>query len=389
MILYSLAELGPAPELLPDLARLAQESESARNTVAASTRRFSSSHKTSWHGSWIWDLANGDSKAINDAFRPLLKNTSIDVRQTAASALATSLGDQADPGVFAVALELLKSDDDRILRLDGLELLQEAGTDMNDSGDSKALHASVNGVAPRPGLNAVRLGPYLNDTVAALAIVAHETSRQDLRLMASRLLDVLSPDFRNVNPHLADDLEQEDQMGAFQFQARSGNLTEAEMLDGLKRFPKAAPTVAEILARRGPDARKALPILQQTLVALTRPPDASGMDRMTYIHARQRLADAIQKIAPDLPKSIFTDNDVDSINEVLFDPVQRADPDRHQHVSAARKVAEWPTKGPFDVSPDQVRRLLEAMKEADLPTYNTLFTKLREIDPHFSEESSP
>ena len=95
----------------------------------------------------------------------------------------------------------------------------------------------------------------------------------------------------------------------------------------------------------------------------------------------------MQKLAPDRPKPIFGVNDVMALGRILRDPAAQADPARSQEVSDALKLAGWgpPTGvgGLFDVSPDEVRRLLAAMKNADAPTYNALVAKVKEIDPHF------
>lgn len=53
--------------------------------------------------------------------------------------------------------------------------------------------------------------------------------------------------------------------------------------------------------------------------------------------------------------------------------------------------AEWPgykSVGIFDVPPDEIHRLLVAMKAADAPTYEALVAKVKEIDPHFSNTAS-
>jgi hypothetical protein len=63
-----------------------------------------------------------------------------------------------------------------------------------------------------------------------------------------------------------------------------------------------------------------------------------------------------------------------------------ADPERAQKVSDARQSAEWPefkSVGNFDVPPEEIRRLLTAVKDADAPTYDALLAKVKEIDPHF------
>jgi hypothetical protein len=301
--------------------------------------------------------------------------------------LAYALGDQADAGVFPVAIELMKSGDDGFLRLEGMLILQAAGTDLSGP-------VTVdNGMRAKTGLGASRLGPYLNETVSALTEVANQTTRQDLRLQAARMLDVLSPDFRKNDPQKAEDLEREDQTAAFIFRVRTHQAAMSEILEGLKKYPKAAPAVGEILAGGGSatqkaDARQALGALGEALSALAPPNEASGGDRAEAIRARGELANAMQEIAPELPKPIFTGADVMAIHKILFDPAQRADPDRRQRVSAARAVAQWPTKGPCDVSPDQVRRLLAAVKDADASTHDALVAKVTEIDPHFSDTAT-
>jgi RNA polymerase sigma factor (sigma-70 family) len=383
LILYSLGLIHPSPQILPELARMIRENTNACRIISAAFNNFRSRRQSVLDGSWLWDIADGNSAILNDALTPLLQDPRPDVRRTAATALIYALGDEADPRVFPVVLELLKSGDDSILRLHGLMLLYHAGADL--SGTKEIAPYTGDGGRPRPRINASRLGKYLNDTVSALAEVARMTSREDLRLWASRILDVLSPDFRKDNPHRAAELEQEDETQAFTFKINTGQITIPEMLEGIKKFPKAAPAAGEYLVRRGSNSVAALPALAEALAALAPAPDSSGMDRANAIPTRERLANAMQKIAPDRPKPIFTYSDVTDLHKILFEPEMRADPDRRAKVSAARKLAEWPTHGPFDVSPEQVRRLLAAIKEADAPTYNALVAKVNEIDPHFSE----
>jgi hypothetical protein len=159
------------------------------------------------------------------------------------------------------------------------------------------------------------------------------------------MLDVLSPDFRKNNPQKAAEMEEQDQTDAFTFKVNSGQATLSEIMAGLKRFPKTAPTVAEFFSHDTSDeqkanAHKALAALGEALSALTPPPEASSFDRAQAIRERGRVADTMQKIAPELPKPIFTDRDVSTIYKILFEPAQRADPDRRARVSAARKLAE-------------------------------------------------
>jgi RNA polymerase sigma factor (sigma-70 family) len=363
LILYTLGQVRPSPEILPELARIVKENPSARHILSVTLNLFSSSHNGILGGNWLWAIADGNSKLLNSAFAPLLQDPNPEVRRTAAMSLVHALGDQADAGVFPVAIELLRSGDDNFLRVDGLSLLEEAAADLNSTG--KPTPRANDGIPAKPGLYAPRLGRYLNDTVAALGEVAYHTRRADLRLQASRMLDVLRPDFRKSDPQMAAELEQQDQSAGFAVKVQSGQATMPEILEGLKEFPKAAPAVGEFLVGRGSNAHQALAALGEALSSLRPPPEASGADRAEAIRMREGLANAMQKIAPELPKPIFTGSDVHSIMEILLDPAMRGESDRRERVSAARKLAEWPNLGPFDVSPDQVRRLLAAMNFSD------------------------
>jgi hypothetical protein len=228
----------------------------------------------------------------------------------------------------------------------------------------------------------------LNETLSALADAADHTTREDLRLAAAKMLDALVPEFRKVNPSAAE-LELQKQSDAFSLKVTSGGAPVPEVLEGLKKFPKTAPAIASYYARfMGSNAVELLPAFGEALSALAPSPEANKWDRTKAVNARQRLADAMQKIAPKLPKPIFTAMDTIAITRIMNDPAVQADPDRFQKVSDARKLGEWPDRrsiGLFDVSPDNIRRLLAAMKNADAPTYDALVAKVKEIDPHFPD----
>jgi hypothetical protein len=290
--------------------------------------------------------------------------------------LVSALGDQTDAAVFPVAAELLKSGDDSFLRVDGMSLLHGAARVPGSAGPPG-----------EPGLTAARLGPYFNEVVSALADAADHTKRETVRLAAAKMLDSLSPNFRKSNPALAADLEQQNQSDAFALKVTSGEATIPEVLEGLKKFPKAAPAIAGYYARTGSNVVELLPAFTEALSALAPPPDASLGDRTKAINARRLLADSMQKLAPELPKPIFTVADTIAIARIMRDPSVQADPERYQKVAAASQLAEWPAPGSglFDVSPDEVRRLLAAMKDADPPTYDALVAKVKETDPHFSD----
>lgn len=339
LILCALGEIGAAPEILPEVAQIVKEKPSASQIISRAAGTFSSDRQGVLGANWLWACADGDSTALNDAFRPLLQDGNPEVRRTAASCLANALRTEADTGVFPVVIELLRSGDDNTLRLQGLSLLAEA---------VEVPSRVIGGKLIKPSLNMARLGDGLTEIVAALTEVAAETKREDLRSEAWRLLDELNPDFRKDNPQIAATMEQKEQLVAFRAKVQSGQAAMPEMLDGIRRFPKAAPVVAEALVNRGSDARAALPALGEAMSLLAPLPDASAADRMAAIRAREQLAKAMQKIAPDLPTPLFTETDVRSIMGILTDPAVRADVNRRGRISAARKVAEWPVMGPSD-----------------------------------------
>jgi RNA polymerase sigma factor (sigma-70 family) len=383
IILYVLGQIGPAPEVLPEFARLMKENRSVSAIVYQATRQFFGVRRSMQAGGWLWAIANEDSKALNNAFRPLLQDTDKAVRCTAALSLVSALGDQADAGVFPVAADMLKTRN-IIGEQDGLWLLQSAALDPGP--DSAGVKFT---------LNAPRLGPYLNETVSALADAAYHGATENVRLGASKMLDVLVPDLRQSNPSLAAVVEQQRQADAFTAKVTSGEATTPEIVEGLKKFPKAAPDIAFFSALNGSHPVELLPAFTEALAALAPAPDAgraersdaSSVERSRAINTRMRLANAMQKIAPELPKPIFTVNDVIALGRIMQDPAVQADPDRFQKVSAAWELAKWPDRKSvgifFDVSPDEMRRLLAAMKEADAPTYDALVVKVKEIDPHF------
>lgn len=379
LILCTLGEIGSAPEILPEVAEMVKDSPSARQAIFSDTRVFFSGHQCMLGGNWLLACANGDSTFLNDVFHPLLQDGNPEVRRTAASCLAGALGTKADPGVFPVAIELLMSGDDNTLRLEGMMLLARAAEDLPSP--TEQIRIAKGG---RPSnASATRLGDALDETVAALTEVATKTKRDDLRTEARRLLDILNPDFRKDNPEIAVAMEQEEKLAAFKSKVQSGQATTAEMLEELKQFPKAAPAVAEALVNRGTDARAALPALGEAMSSLAPLPDASGSDRSAAIGAREQLANALQKIAPEMPKPLFTRMEVDSITRLMLDPVVRADGNRRGRISAARKAAEWPVVGPSDASPEQMRRLLAALKEADGAIYDAVAARVKEMDPLF------
>ena len=187
---------------------------------------------------------------------------------------------------------------------------------------------------------------------------------------------------------LAAELEQQKQSEAFTSKVTSGEATMPEIVEGLKKFPKAAPAIATYFARNRFKRRRIVARVRRGAVgARTLARSASTGDRTRAINARQRLANAMQKIAPELPKPIFTVNGHDCHHADNAGPGSasrsRSLPKSFGRAQIGRMARENRLRMIFDVSPDQMRRLLAAMKDADAPTYDALVAKVKEIDPHF------
>lgn len=371
ILLYSLAAIHPAPGALAELARAMKENRTTLAIVYHTSRQFEAISRTPQAGGWLYDIAGGNARALNQGFLPLLQDSDRGVRAVSALILVSALGDQADRAVFPIADELLKSDDDPLSARDGMTILDGAARDLGSNAPAVA----------DPVLYAPRLGPYLNETVSALAHAAYHAPGQRLRLRASTRLNVLLPDFRKANPELAAALEKQSEMEAFVDKVRSADASIAEIRAGLKKFPKSAPDVAGYYARMGAGGAALLPDFAQALATLAPAPELSAVDHNEAINERLRLADAMQKIAPDQPKPLFTSMDVRALNKILNDPGLSSD--RAQQISNACQTAGWPARGIFDASPDQVRHLLAALKDADAAAGNALSAKVNDIDPHF------
>ena len=303
--------------------------------------------------------------------RPLLHDQRRGVRRTAAYVLARALKNRAGPDVIAVAIEMLNSGDDTNLIPRGLLILTLAGGDPG---------------SPRSLVTSASLADAVKDAIAALTAVANDSRREDLRTQALQMLEILDPSLRPANPKMDDALKNHEQTAAFTLQVRSGKASLADLIAGLKKFPSAIPEIARALGQLGTKAQSALPALRAALAARGPAPDKSTPpDRFrAYYDAGEAIADAIQQIDPDQPKPLFAENDMRSVMDLLHDPSVRSDSGRSQRISAALRpvLADAPGHG-IELTPDQMRRVLELLKGTDEPVYETLAALVLKIDPHF------
>lgn len=98
----------------------------------------------------------------------------------------------------------------------------------------------------------------------------------------------------------------------------------------------------------------------------------------------------MQRIAPDQPKPLFTQTDMRSVMEILRVPEVKADPDRRQRISTTfRSVLPDERSSAFEMTPEQMHRLLDALKGADQPTGDAVTQRVNKIDPQFFPNSAP
>src|SRR5262249_37036995 len=140
-------------------------------------------------------------------------------------------------------------------------------------------------------------------------------------------------------------------------------------------------------------AQLALPSLRTALTALQLPPgaDLSIPARSEAFRARDAVANAIQKIAPDQPKPLFTLVDMTSILNTLKDEATtQGDPGRRENVlNAVGPVWQLMNDQGLACTPDQMRQVLSAVKQTDPSAYAVVLTQVMKIDPRFVTHSTP
>ena len=358
-----------APEILPDLARLLKDNPLARARVAESGMSIG----------FEAICASIRVDLVEATVRPLLEDTDVAVRSHAAQSLSYVLKGQSDRNIIRAGIDALNSGDDCNRQL-GLATLRNVGWDPFQPSRASVTEDS--------------LGLDVRDAIAALVEAASKTQRQDIRDAALRLLTGLNPDLRQESPELQAFFQEHQQVAELNENITSGKAGMREIIEGLNQFPKAVPDIADTLALLGNQAKAALPALRKALVELEPRPEASARDRVSAHVSRQRIANAIQRIAPDEPKPFFTMQDTRSILDTVLFLTTVGDAARREKLEAAVEpvLAEVKYLGPemrgyvFELSPEQVRRLLNEVNAADKHTYESVAAQVKAIDPHFSFE---
>lgn len=357
LIVIALENIGPSPEMVPDLVDALKQTPAARLWIANSL------------SSGLW----GDPATTANALKPLLTDSDPNVRQMAGYSLAMLLRGRAGEAVLQVAVEGLNSSDDDARGL-ALSALRNLGSDPAD---------------PSGRVTRERLGPGAATAMPALIAIANDGANRDRQQQALMLLDAMDPELRPGNPHMQRILETRERDAAFAEAAREGRLSLPELMQGIQKNPDVLPATAAALAAMGPDAEAARPALSEALAALASKPVALE-DRVRVAQSRDALVDALQKIAPEEPRAWFTERDLGTVLTALDDPEIRADGNRRQRLAAVFGAVPGLVDGqPFQMNPDEMRRFMAALQEADPGIHAIILSKVRNLDPRFDENRAP
>lgn len=353
MSVRALAKIGPLPELLPELIQAFKGNAVVRLDMANS----------------FTELAGSDTGPVITALRPLLQDTDPAVRNGAAYAMALMLRSQAGPEIIQTVMAgLSATDEDQ--RGNALCALKNMGTNPRD---------------PSQRIQGALFSDQLTNALPALAQIANRSPRKDHQQQALELLNALQPNLRRHNPGMDRVLQEQEQAAVFARRARAGELTVSDLVHGLTQHPQVIEVTAQVLAEAGSEAQSALPTLRTALNTLATDMAGSMADKVERNRQRDAVADAIHKIAPDKPKPLFTEQDVQYIMEVVADSDVRLDQKRKTNLARALQgaISNSPNGGTA-LRPDQVQYLLAALKETDPPVFEAIAGRVQALDPRFT-----
>lgn len=358
LLVRALENIAPSPELVPDLVQMVKDNPATRLAIANSL------------ATPLW----GDSAKITDALRPLVQDQDIGVSQTAAYSLAMILRSQAGEDVTKATIEGLKSTDDDLRGL-ALSAFKNIGSDPKD---------------PSGRVRPERLGAGAAEAVPALIDIANNSNRKDQQMQALQLLDAIQPGLRPENPAMESLLQTQEQDSAFATKVQLGAVSLPDLIAGVQQHPGAIGAIANALAAIGPDAQSALPALRAALAGLEPHPGAAPTDMAQANRSRDTVADAMQKIAPEQPKPLFTESDMRSIMATIDNPTIMSDGNLKQRMASALSPVLADLNGrAIQLTPNQMLRLLDALKTVDQPIYDTVAAKVNNIDPQFFKKQKP
>ncbi|HZR19798.1 MAG TPA: sigma-70 family RNA polymerase sigma factor [Verrucomicrobiae bacterium] len=358
LLVLALQNIGPSAELVSELVQTLKDNPAARLAIANSI------------STPVW----GDVAKIDEALRPLLQDKDIGVNQAAAYSLAMLLGSRAGDEVTRATIEGLKSADEDLRSL-ALSALKNIGSDPKD---------------PSGRVTPNSFGPAGAEAVSALIDIANNNNRKDQQILALQLLDAIQPGLRQENSTMDSMLQTREQDSAFATKVRLGEVSLPELIEGAQQHPGAIGAIANALAAMGPDAQSALPALRVALTALEPRAGASPMDLAQANRSRDALVDAMQKIAPDQPKPLFTESDVRSVLATIDAPSVMADRNLKKRLAVALSpvLADFNGRA-IELTPEQMHQLLDALKTVDQPVYDIVSAKVNNIDPQFYKKPKP
>ncbi len=225
------------------------------------------------------------------------------------------------------------------------------------------------------------------EAVPALIEIVNTTKRKDHRMRALELLNAIQPGVLAANPAADKLLQTHEADHAFAMkvnllEVRHQQMPLPDLIEGLKEHPGAIGAIAGVLGAIGPDAKEALPLLKSALPSLAAT-STSPADMFEAIQVRQAMANAIQKIAPDQPKVLFTYADTTSFMKVFRDPAFKSDEVHRKALHEAMKLV-WPVRGSaMEMTPEQMHLFLDSLKTNDPAAYDAVAAKVASIDPQF------
>jgi RNA polymerase sigma factor (sigma-70 family) len=326
----------------------------------------------------IGDSFKIDKRVVDEIAKPLLHDPELKVRITAADSLASipSLG-PADPAIFPVIIEAMKSKDETI-RGKGIYAFKAAGRNPFASSEWQA--------KPAPGFSG------LGDVISALVTAGQESTNQVYRSEAFKLLAISGFDPKKQSAAFQTTYSEYLNTAAFMKKVSDPDTAVMELAAGLKKFPQITVEIAGVLGRRGKAAEEAIPDLRAALNALepTLELGESGQSRARRMRAS--IVDALAMIVPDQPRPLFSETDLQKIMGVIMEITLRGEDDRTEALQGALDpiLQSVPSFRPdsygygYELTPTQMRRVIEAVKASGDPVYAELIKKVKEVDPHFA-----
>jgi RNA polymerase sigma factor (sigma-70 family) len=319
-----------------------------------------------------------DKRLVDEVAKPLLRDPELKVRITAAYSLASipSL-EPADPAIFPIIIEAMKSKDESIRGL-GIYAFQATGRNPFASSNWQ--------VKPGPGF------PGLSDVVSALVTAAQESTNEIYRTEAFKLLAISGFDPKVQNQAFQTTYSDYMNTATFMTKVSDSNTGITELADGLKTFPQITVEIAGALGQRGNAAKGAVPALMAALNASepTLEMGESGQSRAR--RTRASIVDALAMIVPDQPRPLFSETDLQKIMEVIMEITLRGEEDRTDTLQTALDpiLLTVPSFRPgsyaygYELTPAQMRLVIEAVKASGDPVYAEFIKKVKEVDPHFA-----